>query len=287
MNYNSQCCHKDKLGFVYSCDKIRLSFELRRDCIPEFKSYIENPTRMDFDISPKSFKSFSYQYFLTVSNSSGNNIQIGFGFNGTKVDDNFRGFMEFNPNKVESNQSQTIDYILSLCGDVKCSRLDVAIDIPIDRNFVRLVKDNRYFEMSCKSRADRTEYLGSRNTPGRVKLYNKQIESKLDYPLTRLEITTKPNLADFKAHLPTVLVFDEYRQKSLEWAKYELTPTNQVLIESLLAIDDLTMRLDLLQKLEYRRRKKIEPFVLTDTKRLSVDMTCVFQVIEYAKTYEK
>lgn len=42
-----------------------------------------------------------------------------------------------------------------------------------------------------RSKADRTQYLGERNKPGRCKLYNKQMESGLTSPLTRLEITVE------------------------------------------------------------------------------------------------
>lgn len=58
--------------------------------------------------------------------------------------------------------------------------------------------------MDMYSFQNRTEYLGKRSNVGFVKLYNKSIESKLDYDLSRLEITCEPNVHDFFQYVPNV-----------------------------------------------------------------------------------
>lgn len=73
---------------------------------------------------------------------------------------------------------------------------------------------------------DCTEYLGTRNTNGFVKLYNKQIESKLDKPLTRLEITLdRLDYENFVKQLPKVY----YPKKISVFDLQELNDTEKVL----------------------------------------------------------
>ena len=57
-----------------------------------------------------------------------------------------------------------------------------------------LVKDRRMY-IERRHGAEFTQYLGAKSSRvGRVKLYNKQAESNLDYPLTRLELTLDPQM---------------------------------------------------------------------------------------------
>ncbi|MFQ9701876.1 MAG: hypothetical protein ACLR0U_04885 [Enterocloster clostridioformis] len=72
---------------------------------------------------------------------------------------------------------------------IKIKRWDLAVDVPYGRDCVQLIKDNRKYSQFYKSAQDFTEYLGCMSAPGRVKVYNKQIEAGLDYPLTRIEVT--------------------------------------------------------------------------------------------------
>lgn len=80
--------------------------------------------------------------------------------------------------------------------------------------------------MFSKGGEDRTYYIGRSNN--RVKIYNKKIESGLDYDLTRLEITSKldydVNMIDFynyDVELPELFLnnylysFKDYEDKTL------------------------------------------------------------------------
>lgn len=126
-----------------------------------------------------------------------------------------------------------LDYIKDYGSRVELIRYDISIDIPVERQFVTLNKDMRKYtklwvtdvedsynqilqdmekkqisykiEVKSKDLSNCTEYLGQRNKGGFVKLYNKQIESNLTYPLTRLEITLD-NLEykNFQQCLPSV-----------------------------------------------------------------------------------
>lgn len=285
LNYNPNCHYVDSVGYTYSCDKIRISFTVREDCLCDIQRLFNNPKRLDIEVSAPSTKDFTYRYFMTVSNQQGEKAVFGFGFNGTNREDSLKGFIEFNPNKIDYVQKMTIDTVCGLCHSVEVTRCDVAIDIPMNRRLCHLVKDNRHYTKETSSLDNTTEYLGRRNTVGRVKVYNKKLESNLDYELTRLEITTEPNIALFRAHLPKVRVDVENFQNELNMALYELKPNTRALVEALKLLE-YDNKLECMAFLDRRSRKQIEPFVFGDTKELSLDLECVSRVLEYAKSYE-
>ena len=100
-----------------------------------------------------------------------------------------KGFLEWNPNKT-ANDERLRTLINTLSGytlGAKLKRYDLAHDIPIPRVQARLTKDRRIYHLVQSSAL--TEYLGVKNTPGYVKVYDKAAESNLSEPLTRIEIT--------------------------------------------------------------------------------------------------
>ena len=140
-------------------------------------------------------------------------VIVGLGMvEGTGKVNERRGFLEFNPNKVASDE-----LFGKFWGDVRgllCKsslvRFDAAFDYPVDRSKCHLVQDKRGYEMY--RRGTLTEYLGCRNSPGRVKLYDKQAESGLDFPLTRLELTCDANWDDsfYRNKWPVVVTFSDF-----------------------------------------------------------------------------
>lgn len=99
------------------------------------------------------------------------------------------GFLEFNPNKVGNSEGfqQLLVYLRQYVSSAVLVRYDLAVDLDTDRRDYRLAKDGRKY--ACELSGSLTEYLGRRNAAGFVKLYDKQAESDLDAPLTRVEIT--------------------------------------------------------------------------------------------------
>ena len=98
------------------------------------------------------------------------------------------GFLEYNPNKLGEQGASLIRYLVGHGVELEPVRYDLAIDFPVARDTVRMVKDGRKYE--CCISDSMTEYLGQRNKPGRVKVYDKAAESGLSEPLTRVELTT-------------------------------------------------------------------------------------------------
>ena len=205
-------------GIFYSCDSLRYSFEfLDIDTVESFLAFLSH---LSGSTSYTSFKDFDYRY-LFVFGIKGLSFSIGLCMNGVKKETVLQGFLDFNPNKLLGEvaygdgflsttispftQEETsfrdlrdqigdilrevLDQLFVSVESIRIKRWDLAVDVPYGRDCVQLIKDNRKYSQFYKSSQDFTEYLGSMSSPGRVKIYNKQLEAELDYPLTRIEVT--------------------------------------------------------------------------------------------------
>ena len=149
---------------------------------------------------------------------------------GTLVD---RYRLDFNPNKVgtDSNFNLIREFLVrnSREGFCKIRRFDLAIDIPVDRKQCFLVKDHRMYS-ERRHGVEYTQYLGSKSsTTGRVKLYNKTAEAKLNYPLTRLELTLDPSIPYKDVNFPKVYIVDE---EAMDLANAKLTDTDRFILNA-------------------------------------------------------
>lgn len=152
--------------------------------------------------------------------------------NGTLVD---RYRLDANPNKVGADPNFKLirEFLVrnSRCNLCKISRFDLAIDIPVDRSKCFLVKDRRLY-IERRHGLEFTQYLGSKSSQvGRVKLYNKAIEAKLTYPLTRLELTLDPNVPFNEINFPKVYCLKE---EQLSVDKVRVTDTEKFILNAIL-----------------------------------------------------
>ena len=249
-----------------SCDMMRIKFNMSDSGLQNFNKYInllevKNGNlliRKYFNISP-----FKYRNLLAIQDTNTkHSFSLGLVYNDLNKTTN-DCFIEFNPNKC-INETNTglaqpfLDYIKQHGSHIELVRYDLAIDIPIEREFVSLDKDMRKYtklwvtdvEANCsqivsdmkkkqihykidvksKSLSNSTEYLGQRNKSGFVKLYNKQIESDLDKPTTRLEITLDSISYDkFIQVLPNISIYKNVSQADLD----NLNDTEKVLLKLL------------------------------------------------------
>ena len=115
-------------------------------------------------------------------------LGIGFMEPSCKVNMN-RGFIEFNPNKVAGDKRfwRLLEKLAPCVSRAELKRFDLAFDVPRDRHDCRLSKDRRIYKAVISNGI--TEYLGVKNTPGYVKVYDKAAEMKLSGVLTRIELT--------------------------------------------------------------------------------------------------
>lgn len=120
-------------------------------------------------------------------------VALGIGFMEPSCKVNMhKGFIEFNPNKVAGDKRfHGLLKTLGTCvSKARLKRFDLAYDIPVSRYDCRLSKDRRMYKSVISNGI--TEYLGVKNTPAYVKVYDKAAELHLDtdkVQLTRVEMT--------------------------------------------------------------------------------------------------
>ena len=175
---------------------------------------------------------FRYQTLFQIDTDR--SFWLGNGLiSGGTLSDRFR--LDANPNKVgsDSNFKQICDFLVRNSRDNLCKipRFDLAIDIPIDRSQCFLVKDRRLY-LERRYGVEFTQYLGAKSSQvGRVKLYNKAVESKLEYPLTRLELTLSPNTTYEELRFPEVYVLNP---ASMAIDGIKLTETERFILNAVL-----------------------------------------------------
>lgn len=254
---------------------LRIKFSLRQDAIGELRMYLCDPSKMRIKEYPINFTEYKYRNMWTIIYGE-STLTLAIGFNGTKKEQALNGFLEFNPNKCMQDMYCAYDlvYILSRCVECSVVRFDLAIDIPYERDIVHMRKDGRKYELHQKSKSDRTEYLGQRNKPGRCKLYNKQLESDLEHPLTRFEVTlgeTTNILEQVNKYVPEV--WTDTGQKGM---LFDLKDTDRVLCE--LIRDSVDAEYYLRQMSKYMR-KRIEPYVIGQDARLKFDIDSIKRIV--------
>ena len=139
----------DSSGYIYSVDMIRVNFTINARYEKEFSNYFSDVFRADIYTYRSNFSEYKYKHLVTIDYGE-SKMSVGFGFNGYKANDGFRGFFEVNPNKCFNNDLciNDINFIKSVCdhNDFDIIRLDLAVDLPVQRSLVRLVKDKRKYQ---------------------------------------------------------------------------------------------------------------------------------------------
>lgn len=186
-------------------------------------------------ISWKSTKPGTFQEQYLIKTNSEKSFWLGHGLIATGIaSERYR--LEFNPNKVADHEIfKTVHgLLLKSCRQplTRIARFDLAIDIPVDRANCFLVKDRRLY-IERRHGTEFTQYLGAKSSSaGRVKLYNKAAEAKLNYPLTRLELTLDPRTPFDEVNFPTVYVVKA--NLSDEGSKLKITDTDKFILNALL-----------------------------------------------------
>ena len=185
------------MDIKYSVDMVRLMVRLRPG---EFQKIFDYQARMP-DISYyMSNRVKDYRYNVVVKK---NDYSYWMGYKHNSSQDNNDFVLEYNPNKVHDDM--LVDYILNnyfnevTCYDVRYSpkvcSVDIAVDIPVNILNCLVFKQTKgrylFYSGSTGRPDDFTIYIGK--GPGRVKIYNKALESGLNYDLTRYEVTLKLN----------------------------------------------------------------------------------------------
>jgi hypothetical protein len=191
--------------------------------------------------------------------------------------------LEFNPAKVANHVvfKKLHHDIVFNAKYIDFKRYDLAVDVPVSRRDIWIKKDKRTYKCYKNSELDKTEYLGQRAKHGQVKLYNKQMEAKLNYPLSRVEITVDYEKCTFEDLL-------------LIWPEVTYLETEQLNIEMMeLGDTDRVLLLACLEHREYltmlgrKKAKKIECIMDRYTQRLEPDIKLYKKILSQIRAFGK
>jgi hypothetical protein len=284
---------------LYSLDKLTMEFAMKQNDMQKLMEKLQNKTNVTAWTSFK-MPVCRYNYSINVTesidkmsfeNGSEKHIKqtkesfwIGIEPNWKNFDSEIKyGRIEFNPSKIDEylEFQEIYGYIKSNVAKYCLNpiKYDIAIDMPVSRDKVYLIKDNRTYEEYANSKTDKTQYLGKRNSHGRIKLYNKALELKLDnIDLTRLECTIEykeRSREEFERLLPTLYILDNYQ------IPIECTGTDKVLL--IACLGDMSLKNELGRK----KKEKIESYLKNMTLSINVDIEKYNSVLEFIESYRK
>lgn len=195
-------------NITYTCDMIRLSIRIINVRIKDLIIFLNSCIKEEKDFwTSTGFGKFSMNWKI-------GSIWVGLGTQQKHESADSLFCIEFNPNKASIDDlaffhslSKRLDYMW------KITRFDLACDIPYNINDLKILNlSKRNYSIFYHNHNDKTIYFGSGD--GHTKIYNKKIESNLDYELTRVEVTkycdfflSSPGLVNF--NFPE-LAFEEY-----------------------------------------------------------------------------
>lgn len=264
---------EDTDGNTWSIDKLVMDFRLNYREGQGLFDALSGVLWLEF-IHWESRKMGSFRDQFTFELDGGRSFWLGVGLNSPTGLDARKCRLEFNPNKVGA--SRALRWVFNLLYDRSkgptVKRWDLAVDLPQPREDLELVKDGRLYEEHRKSASDRTQYLGERNAPGRVKLYNKTREAALTEDVTRMEITLAGDDCDVtraRELWPRVLKLP--RQLQILGA---LNETDRFIVKTLLGAPDRV------GELSRRKREKLEPL-------LQQGGTVVFDTAAYRRVLQE
>ena len=188
--------------------------------------------------------------------------------------------LDFNPNKVAKHSAfqKVLRFLIENTRPIHriIKRFDLAIDIPACRFDCFLIKDSRAYS-ERRHGQEWTQYLGAKSsTVGRVKLYNKTAEAKLDYPLTRLELTLDPGTPYEKINFPKVYYL---KSTCTTIDNIKMTDTDRFILNALL------QGYGTLNELGRKTRSKMEMLMAYYTCRVSISSKTYARVLEQLDSY--
>ena len=244
---------------VYSCDMVRLKFHISKFNSQAFLDFIHHAEyRLDFMYDYfKSSKVGTYRHLFSCKYSRGN-FTLGCDLQEPSFSEGMNCMIEFNPNKND------MDYMKSVLNEFayfikpieskyyQLVRWDLAVDIPVERDNVILIKRGKreYHRIISTSL---TEYVGRRNTNGFCKVYDKKEESNLDDVLTRIELTCD-SLDTFS--FPSVHILQEVERDDFT----ALNSTDIVLVNLIRRLD-YDEQQQALKSLGRSKREKLREYI--------------------------
>lgn len=247
ISYRNNICTKDNL--TLSIDNVVLdlyiSLPQARDNLMSLMGLLPMEKAVNI-VHWCSYRPGTFREQFSIQMQDNTSFWLGVALNG-KTTEWGRCRLDFNPNKVANHSvfQKLLRFLIENTRRINrtIKRFDLAVDIPACRFDCFLIKDSRAYS-ERRHGQEWTQYLGAKSsTVGRVKLYNKQAESKLPEPLTRLEITLDPTLPYNTIQWPKVYVLDT---PQLCLSEMKATDTERFILNALLqgfgSLNDLGRR---------------------------------------------
>ena len=277
----------DDFNYTYSIDKLVLHGTFLYNTFDEFSArlnslMIKSVCYDELPFSMSLYRDTYYQSLKKLTYLNNFKFELCFGSEQSSfwLGTHFQGFdktldtwkLELNPNKC-----MPCDFVSSLFSllntyskHITIGEYDVAVDIPLPRDFLFLVKDKRKYQCVVNSSVDKTEYLGSRHSHGFCKLYNKQLESCLNFPLTRFEMTcTSLLLSDILGAFPLIYA----QREQLLFIDSKLNDTDKFILKTLI-FDPVRI-----SELGRNKRKKMSEALQCAFKSVSFDSSCFSRLL--------
>lgn len=271
--------------YIYSCDMLRLLFKTEfRDSEDRFihipidkllEILILNDYTVEYFTSNR-ISAYKHMYIIRKKNQV---VTIGLEHN-HMTDNVYNHFIEFNPNKVDMKMiafilkylKRYIKYNKIRGSYFEIGRWDLAVDLPVERSLVHLLKDGKKeYKYVIGSDSSVSEYCGKRNTAGFTKVYDKTRESKLDYDCTRIEVTFEAD----NIILPTVYL-KEF-QNSLDFD--ELTETDFVIVEMIKRLEQ-NEQYYWFSKLGRKKQEKLKKYVFSEDNLFEFNLGSISKILD-------
>lgn len=170
---------------TYSVDMLRITTYINYFDFKDLLLFFNCHHDMYWTGSPSKIGSYLHNYMF-------NNIYIGLCTYTVDISKpNLILTFEFNPNKTDFSCIK--DFINKFKNNWIIKKIDLAIDLPGNINEFQFQNSTKRSNMVFYNDLhNRTIYHGKGN--GHIKIYNKMIESNLEYELTRFEITKEIDL---------------------------------------------------------------------------------------------
>lgn len=281
---------EDEFKFKYSLDMLRYNINIG-DNTDTLLSYINKFNITSYSKIDHYIGRGLYHYLYKVKLfDDDNSCSFSFGFGLlSKTENRNSGFIEFNPNKCFQLPifKVFITNFFGFCRTIKLVRYDLAIDIPCNRNQIKMVKtsNHRYESITSYLKVGEvinksvTEYQGVRSHNKFTKLYDKGIESDLGYNLTRIEFTFDREETTFNG-LPKFFFYDSRILPNLDFSS--LSSSDIVLIDLLRNSDNLNLYI---RNLPRSKVKKIFSFLYDYN--LKLDFNLFLKIRTEALSFEK
>lgn len=256
---------EDENGNLYSCDMIRMNLNFGKDHLNNLHDYLEQRSYYQkYKKTYTNIKQYTYRYMHTIS-CENESFMLAYGFNGNNSIEP-RGVIEFNPNKLSSipEFQRLYSMIIGYVHDITIVRYDLAIDLPLNRQYVSMPKQGNLIYKTTLSDSY-TESLGRHNNNGFTKVYDKKKEAKLNKDITRIEITLN---RDAKAIEEIPRIYIKEYQIALR-LKNELSQNDSVFLQLLEDVEDPFFYM---KKLTSRKRQKFLPYL--SRKEFVLDSNC-------------